>query len=172
MKRVTVKHLMLGLGVFFFGGTIQSYAQDVVLPEVKVSAINYKYLSMVDDEELAIPIRKLEERVATFDLKNSEFYEINKRVHHLNFKTPEGTIQATYDNDGKLLKVVEKFKGVAIPASLALSVSDKYPNWRITKGVYRVSYYDKAGVTKTYKLLLVNGDEKQWLKLNDKGELI
>ncbi len=163
--------LLLILGLFLFGFGIQSFAQ-IVLPEVKVVATNYKYLNAVGDKETALPVQMLQREAAAFDLKNSEYYEEDYDSYFISFYIPDGQILAAYDKDGKLLRTAEKYKNVKIPKEVAAAVATKYPNWTIAKDVYLVSYYDNEGVTKRYKLLLENGTKRMKVKLNEKGEFL
>jgi len=162
--------LMLGFSVFIFGFAIQSFAQ-VVLPEVKVVSFNYKYLNAVDQKELAQPVKRLEMEAASFDIKSSDFYEEIYDTYFVSFYIPEGTILAQYDKDGNLLRTTEKFKNVKIPRAVQLAVANKYPQWKIAKDVYLVSFFgSNEGVSKRYKLLLENGDKRLRVKTDENGE--
>jgi hypothetical protein len=164
--------LMLSLIVFIFGFTGLTFAQ-VTLPEVKVVSFNYRYLNSVDNKELAMPVKRLELETAAFDLKNSEFYEDVYDNYFISFYIPEGSILAVYDKDGKLLRTAEKFKNIKIPNVVAKAVVTKYPDWKIAKDVYLVSYYSSNDESsKTYKLLLEKGNKRLRVKTNEKGEFL
>ena len=168
MKR---SKLILSLGVFLFGLAIQSFAQ-VMLPEVNVIAVNYKYLNAADTKDAVLPIKRLEQEAAVFNVKNSAFYEDEYDTYFVSFYIPEGNVLAAYDKDGKLLRTVEKFKNVAIPVAVRQSVAKRFPQWSISKDVYLVNYHDSRGVTKRYKLLLENGDKRIKVKVDEKGDFI
>lgn len=168
MKR---SKFFLSLGGFVLGLTIQSFAQ-IELPEVKVVAVNYRYLNSVDDKESAMPVKRLEREAAAFDVKNSEFYEDDYDTYFVSFYIPEGKILAAYDKDGKLLRTAEKFNNIKIPNAVSQSVTKKFPGWQIAKDVYLVSYYDPDGVDKKYKLLLEKGTKRMKVKTNEKGEIL
>lgn len=162
---------MLALGAFMLGITIPSFSQEV-LPEVTVVAVNYKYLKSVDNKEAAQPVKLLERKAAAFDVKNSEYYEDEYDTYFISFYLPEGRVLAAYDKDGKLLRTAEKFKNVALPPAVRQSVGNRFPQWRISKDVYLVNYYDAGGSKKMYKLLLENGSKRIRVKINEKGEFI
>jgi hypothetical protein len=168
-----MKHLklILVLIVFFTGFTVKSMAQ-IVLPEVKIVAINYKYLNSVEANAAPLPVKRLQREVAAFDLKNSEFYEDEYDSYFISFYIPEGEILAAYDKDGNLLRTAEKYKNVKLPTEVASTVAQKYPGWGIAKDVYLVSYYESKGVTKVYKLVLENGTKRIRLKTNEFGDII
>jgi len=164
MKR---SKLML-VGLFVFGCTAQSIAQ-VELPEVTIVATNYKYLNSVDDKETAEPVKGLQREAAAFNIKNSDFYEDEYDTYFVSFYIPEGKILAAYDKDGKLLRTAEKYKNLKLPAMVRQAVASKYPGWTVAEDAYLVNYYDERGSTKTYKLLLENGDKRMRVKMDEKG---
>lgn len=163
------KNLSL-LTILVLGFILPSFAQE--LPEVTVYSYRYKYLNAVDNKEVAQPVKMLEHRAATYDVKNSEYYEDEYDNYFISFYIPDGEILATYDKEGKLLRTAEKFKNVAMPQTVAEAVAKRFPQWHISKDVYLVSYFDEKGATKTYKIILENGDKRLRVKTNEKGEFL
>ncbi|MCK0146615.1 nicotinate-nucleotide adenylyltransferase [Arenibacter sp. F26102] len=163
-------------GLLAFGLTTQAYSQiipTVELSEVTVYATNYKYLNNVNTEEVAsIPVKLLQQKVATYDIKSSEYYQDDYDLYNITFFIPEGKILAAYDKDGKLLRTAEKFKDINLPSSVRNSIADRFPEWTITKDIYLVSYTDAKGAKKTYKVKLENGDKMLRVKLDEKGEFL
>ncbi len=168
-----MKHLAKigAIGLAVFGFSLSSYAQEL-LPEVRMVALNYKYLKSVTDTNAAQPVRLLERRAATYDVKNSEFYEDDAEGYFISFYIPAGQILAIYDKDGKLLRTAEKFKNVAVPKPVRDAVNEKYPKWTISQDVYLVNYTDSPGDKKIYKLVLENGNKRIRVKTNEKGEFL
>jgi len=165
MKRFLIGLLALGL-------TTQISAQvvnDGMLPEVEVHAVNYKYLNSVDHTEAAIPVKYLQEKVAKFDLKSSEFYEDGTNYYKLYFYIPEGNIVAAYDRKGKVLYTVERFKNVSLPEDVADAIEDRFPGWKVAKDVYKIDYSPDKEIKKRYKITLKNGDEVIRVKIDDEG---
>ncbi|MCA0932769.1 nicotinate-nucleotide adenylyltransferase [Lutimonas saemankumensis] len=160
------------LGLLALGLTAQLSAQvvnDGMLPEVEVRATNYKYLNSVDNTEAAVPVKLLEDMVAKFDVKSSEFYEDGNDFYRVYFYIPEGKIVAAYDRDGKILYTIEKFKNVALPDNVASAVAERFPGWSIDKDVYRVNYDVDLGTNKRYKLVLKNGKKTIRVKVDEDG---
>lgn len=161
------------VAVFILDHSAQTFAQ-IILPEIVVTASNYKYLNAVGPEEAAKPVNMLEEYAAAYDLKGAEFYEDVYDNYFVSFFIPDGKILAAYDKDGKLLRTAEKYKDIGVPQHIKQVVAKKYPGWKIAKDVYLVNYYAKEGgiTTKLYKILLENGDKRMRIKINDKGEFL
>ena len=166
-----MKKLLIGL--LAFGLTTQFYAQDInegMLPEVEVRATNYKYLNSVDNTEAAVSVQLLQDMVAKFDIKSSEFYEDGSDFYRVYFYIPDGKIAAAYDRDGKILYTIEKFKNVALPHDVALAVAKRFPGWTIAKDIYRINYTAKSGTAdRQYKIVLENGKETIRVKIDPEG---
>ncbi|AMM52535.1 nicotinate-nucleotide adenylyltransferase [Rufibacter sp. DG15C] len=171
MKRSKILVVIATLAAIIFGFPSFSYGQ-IVFPEVKVGAVNYKYLSSVDNKEVAEPVRRLQQEAAVFDVKDPKYFEDEYNTYLVTFELPEGKILAAYDSEGKLLRTAEKFKNTVLPKAVGQSALQKYPGWRIAEDVYLVNFHDRKGTTKTYKLLLEKGDKRMKVKMNEKGEVI
>jgi hypothetical protein len=168
-----MKKLILGLLVL--GLTTQIYAQvinDGQLPEIMVHAVNYKYLNSVNSDDLDLAVKKLELEVANFDYKNSEMYHDDYGAYSISFYIPNGKIVAAYDNDGRIVKTIERYSDVAPPKSVRKTVTKHYPGWTITDDIYKVSYHQDKGITQTYKLLLKNGKEKVRIMTDANGKIL
>jgi hypothetical protein len=168
MKQLKVTLL---LSVFVVAFNIHTFAQNI-LPEVTVVSTNYKYLKSVADQTVAEPVKILERRAAAYDVKSSDFYEDEYDNYFISFYIPQGEILAAYDNNGKILRTVEKFKNIALPVPVRQSVAQRFPQWTISKDAYLVNYYNVEGASKVYKMLLQNGSKRIRVKTNEKGEFM
>lgn len=163
---------MLFAGVFVFGIALQTFGQKI-LPEITVTASNYKYLNAVNPEVQAQPVNMLQQYAAAYNVKGAEFYEEEYDNYFVSFYIPEGKILAAYDKDGTLLRTAEKYKDVALPKHVRDAVTKRFPQWNISTDAYLVSYYSKENVTKkVYKLVLQNGDQRLRIKVNDNAEFL
>lgn len=161
------------LGLFIFGLTIQSFAQIEELPEIKLVAVNYKYLNTVNESDASEVVKSLQREVAAFDLKNSEYYADEYDDYFISFYIPQGKILASYDKDGYILRTVEKFKNVAIPKAVSLSVMKNYEGWTIAENAYLVNYHDQKGITKKeYKILLEKDSRRLRIKTDEDGNML
>ncbi len=169
-----MKKLLLGLFILGLANPLFSQiTKPEQLSEVTVYATNYKYLTNVNSKEVAsIPVKMLEEMVANYDLKNSEFYQDEYDEYIISFYIPEGKILAAYDKEGKLLRTAEKFKDINLPQGIKEAVAIRFPGWTISKDLYLVTYFDKAGTNKKYKLKLENGDKNVRVKMNEYGDYL
>mgnify|MGYP006924590328 CR=1 FL=1 len=169
MKKILFGLLAIGLNTQAFSQIVKTEQ----LSEVTVYATNYKYLNDVNTQEVAsIPVQMLERKVASYDVKNSDFYQDDYDLYHITFFIPEGKILAAYDKDGKLIRTAEKFKDINLPTAVKEAVLDRYPKWTITKDIYKVNYADNRGAKKTYKLKLENGNEVIRVKVDEDGNIL
>jgi hypothetical protein len=155
--------------VFTLGYTIPVFAQET-LPEVTVVATNYKYLKSVGGKEVAQPVQVLQRAAAAYDVKKADYYEDDYESYFVSFYIPEGQILAAYDKNGKLIRTAEKYENVKLPSTVTNAVESRFPNWKISKDVYQVTYYEEKGADKKYKLLLENGNKRMKVKVNEAGE--
>ncbi len=165
MKRLILTSLILGL-------TFQSFAQITELPEVKLVAVNYKYLDAAGNEDASMPVKQLQRQVAEYDVRTADFYSDEYDFYSVSFFIPEGKILASYDKDGNLLRTAEKFKDVALPKAVRDAIVARFPNWNMTRDVYLVHYHDSGKVKKQYKVLMENGNKRMRIKTDDKGNFI
>lgn len=156
-------------GLLIFGATSPLFAQITKLPEVVITAVNYKYLNAVDSEDLALDVKLLQEKVAMYDIKNSDLYSDEYDMYNVDFFIPDGKILAAYDKDGKILRTIEKFNNIKLPKIILESIYNRFPGWTIAKNVYSVTYNENNN-KKIFKVTLENGDQRMRLKLNDEGD--
>lgn len=161
------------LGLFLFGLTTQLSAQIIELPEIEIIGVNYKYLAVAGESDDPAPVKMLQRKAATYDVKASEFYEDEYDEYSISFFIPEGRILASYDKDGNILRTIEKYKNLALPPAVRESVAENYEGWTMTKNAYLVNYHDKKGVTKKeYKILLEKDNQRMRIKTDENGVII
>ncbi len=161
------------LALFVFGISFPSIAQVVTLPEVEVTAKNYKYLDDVNNPTDAQPIQMLQRYASVYNVKDSKYYEDEYDRYFISFFIPDGKILATYDDEGNLKRTVEKYENVKLPTAVAEIVVKEYPGWEIAKDAYLVNFHDDRGVTKKeYKLVLEKGDNRIRIKTDENGKIL
>jgi hypothetical protein len=168
-----MKNLVIGL--FLMGVTAPFFAQVTPveqLSEVFIVGTNYRYLDETGSRDVAVPVKELERKVATFNLEELDVYEDETEIYDVSFIIPEGKILATYNNEGKILRTIEKFKQINLPESVTMAVMNRFPGWAIAKNVYLVKYFDDQSGKKLYKLILENGDVQIKVKTDDLGNFL
>jgi hypothetical protein len=163
------------VGLFVIGLTSQVFSQITKveeLSEVVVTAVNYKYLNALDNNEAAIPVQMLERKAAAYDLREADFYQDDYGIYYVSFFIPEGKLVAAYNGEGEIIRTIERFDDVKLPTAVRNAVATRFPKWKIVKDVYRVTYNQNTGANKTYKLKLENGNKTMRVKVDDTGEFL
>ena len=162
----------LVIGLFIFGLTTQVFSQVIELSEVNVS-VNYKYLDAIDSEQIPIPVKILTEKVLNFEANKDELYDDEYDTYRVSFFIPDGKVVAAYDNTGKILRTIEKYKNIRLPQGVLQAIAERFPNWAIIEDVYEVNYHCDKGITKKhYKIKLENQDKIVSVKTDAKGNFI
>ena len=154
------------------GFVIQMNAQEIKLPEVIISAVNYKYLNAVNTEDSDPSVARLEQEVAFYNIKDSDLYEDEYDTYMIEFYIPDGRIVAAYDKDGNILRTIEKFKSVKLPKDVRDAVFTRFPNWTLDKDAYFVNFENNKDAKKVYKIKLRNGNEVMRIKIDAEGNFM
>lgn len=171
LKSNIMKNLVLITLLLSF--TSNLYAQITELPEVVITAVNYKYLNSIDTDDSSESVKMLHEKVALYDLKGSDLYEDNYDTYYMTFFIPEGKIAAAYDTNGKVIRTIEKFKDIKLPNSVRDAVTKRFPNWGIEKNIYRVNYHSTNDIPKQkYQITLSNGDKTMRVTTDEGGNFL
>ena len=148
-------------------------AQDPIqLDEVVVKAVNYKYLSAVKNSEAPIPIWSIEKEAAMFDVTDSDVFLDDFNTYHVTFRIPDGVMVVAYDQDGKIIKTIERFKNYQLPDVVRIRLKEEYPKWEVVKDLFLVTYSDQLGADKVYKIKLKNKKETIRVKIDPEGNVL
>jgi len=113
----------------------------------------------------------LQEKVAMFDLKNSEIYNDEYDTYTVSFYIPEGKILAAYDGNGRIIRTIERFNNVKLPEHIQNAIAERFPNWAFLSDVYKVNFHGTTAKMQ-YKVKLINGDKIVRVKIDEKGEFM
>ncbi|MBJ7879953.1 hypothetical protein [Gelidibacter salicanalis] len=173
MKKMLIGVVILGLTNLVQSQSTETSISRVKLKEVLISPIkNTSYYDAVYDPYAAKEVRDLETVVAKYDISVSEISGKKFNSYTVMFSNNIGKIITIYDKDGVLLKSVEKFKNVRLPEKVRVSLSSKYPGWRLDQTVFRVKYANNKGVDRAYHLQIKKGKEKLNLKVTCEGHIL
>ena len=87
-------------------------------------------------------------------------------------KVKDGSLVATYNEKGKLTRVVEKYENVKLPMDVIYGVYKTYPGWKISNDKYLYSQEDGDIIKKQYNLRLTKDKETKKIVVNSKGEIL
>ncbi len=135
--------------------------------------LNFNYLANIKANEEPFIVVQLERLAANFDIKTSSIYDNSEvATYNVVFKNSQGRIVATYNNEGKILSTVEKYKDVVIPVNLGIIIFKQFPGWAYQSSTYLISYTENNGFSKKYKIKINKGNHKKTLNFDSHGKSI
>lgn len=162
--------------ILFLSITITSYSQDIdgnirmeELPGVVIKSAGKDFSIYLPDKNPDKDVRALEEKFIAYDLgKDYEGYENYLVI----METKNGSLSATYNENGKLTRVVENYKNVRLPSSVIYSVYKAFPEWKIVNDKYLYSQKEGDVIKKEYNLRIKKDKEVRKLVVNANGEIV
>ena len=149
-------------------------AQTIELPETIIS-LNYKYLESQESNTTPQHIKDLEAEVLNYNHKEelSELYDDEYDTYSVSFHVPKGKIIAAYDNNGKIIRTIEKYNNVRLPLEVMQAVSKRFPNWGIVEDAYLIKYHcDEDSLKHEYKIKIKNEEQTLTVKTDENGIFI
>jgi hypothetical protein len=163
--------------ILFIGLTSLSYSQVKNngnismenLPAVVIKSAGDDFSVYLPDRNADPKVRALEDSFIAYDLgKNYEGYE----TYLVYMEVKGGTLAATYNEKGQLIRVVENYKDVVLPSKLIYEIYKKFPGWEIVNDKYLYSQEKGDILKKQYNIKIKKGNESRKLKVHPDGELI
>lgn len=162
--------------------SIPAFSQDETKKSAQEALINFEELPGVvikragKDFSLYIPDRHPDKRVRDLQ-KNFIAYDIGKDYegydsYLLVMETETGTLTATYNDKGKLIRVVENYKDVKVPSEVMYSIYKTYPGWAVVNDKYVYSQQDGDIIKKQYNCKIKKGDQTKNLLVHANGEIL
>ena len=163
-----------------FGFLTSSYSQkkppkeegkmDVInLPEIVIKKAGADFSVYIPDKNPDSNIKRVEEKFIAYDLgKDNEGYD----EYLLVMQIKKGTLAATYDEKGKLIRVVENYKNVLLPSQVIYSVYKKFPGWTIVNDKFLYTQEEGDIIKKQYNLKIKKNKDVRRLTVRPNGEIV
>jgi len=175
MKSIIIALLLLGL-------TTSSYSQDKTkknveegiikmeeLPAVVIKRVGTDFSVYLPDNNPDQDVRRMEEKFIAYDIgKDYEGYE----NYLLLMETKNGSLSATYNENGKLIRVVENYKNVRLPNEVIYSIYRTYPDWTIVNDKYLYTQEEGDILKKQYNLKIKKGKQTLRLTVRPNGDIL
>lgn len=167
--------------LLFLGFVLPSYSQEKMkknengiieieeLPAVVIKRVGTDFSVYLPDRNPDEKVRKLEEKFVAYDIGKD--YEGNEN-YLLIMNTKGGSLTATYNEKGKLIRVVENYKKVKLPNEVIYSVYKKYPEWTIVNDKFLYTQEEGDITQKQYNLKIKKGSKTLRLKVRANGEIL
>jgi hypothetical protein len=174
MKLYIIIALLLGISTTTFSQEKNDIENEgnmeaINLPEVVVKSAGKDFSFYLPDKNPDENVVELEKKFVAYDLgKDYEGFENFLVI----LSAGKGTLTATYNANGKLTSVVEKYNNTQLPPPVIYSVYKAYPGWQIVNDKYLYTQEDGDITKKEYNLKLKKDKETIKLKVNPKGEIL
>ncbi|TDE42322.1 hypothetical protein E0I26_14325 [Flavobacterium rhamnosiphilum] len=163
--------------LLFLCTTIASYSQETQkgkikieeLPGVVIKRVGSDFSVYIPDNNPDQRVRTVEEKFIAFDLgKDAEGFEEYLVV----MEVKNGSLTATYNENGKLIRVVEEFKNVKLPSEVIYSIYRTYPGWSIVNDSFLYSQEEGDIIKKQYNIKIKKDKETMKLVVRPNGEIL
>ena len=160
--------------IFLLSFTIATNAQEKdkgkikieELPGVVIKRVGSDFSVYIPDNN---PDQMVEEKFIAYDLgKDAEGYEEYLVV----MEAKNGSLTATYNENGKLVRVVEEFKNVKLPSEVIYSIYRTYPTYSIVNDKFLYTQEDGDVIKKQYTVKIKKDKEIIKLTVRPNGEII
>jgi hypothetical protein len=139
------------------------------LPGVVIKRVGTDFSVYVPDNNPDQRVKIIEEKFIAYDLgKDAEGYEEYLVV----MEVKNGSLTATYNENGKLIRVVEEFKNVRLPSEVIYSVYRTYPGWAIVNDKFLYTQEDGDIIKKQYNIKIKKDKETIKLVVRPNGEIL
>ena len=98
------------------------------LPGVVIKRVGSDFSIYLPDDNPDQRVKTVEEKFIAYDLGKDA---LGEEEYLLIMKEKNGSLVATYNENGKLMRVVENFKNVRLPNAVIYSIYRTYPGWII-----------------------------------------
>lgn len=163
--------------IFFLSMTITANAQITDKEKIKIEELPGIVIKRVGtDFSVYIPnnnpdqsVKLVQEKFIAYDLgKDAEGFEEYLVV----MQVQNGTLTATYNETGKLIRVVESFKNVKLPSEVIYSIYRTFPGWSIVNDSFLYTQEDGDIINKQYNIKIKKDNESMKLVVRPNGEII
>lgn len=175
MKSFIIIALFLGMYITSYsqnkteGGNNDGTMKSVDLPEIVIKNAGKDFSFYLPDKNPDPSVQKLQKEFIAYNLgKDYEGFD----TYLVIFEGEKGILTGTYDSNGKLTSVVEKYDNVQLPAPVIYSIYKAYPGWQIVNDKFLYTQENGDITKKEYNLKLKKDKETIKLKVNPQGEII
>ena len=160
---------LLSVSIFAFG---QNEANQELnpdeLPAVVIKNAGKDFSVYMPDRNPDSKVREMQEKFIGYDLGKVD----GEQEYLVMFEAEGARLVATYNETGKLIKVVEKYENVKLPRSVIFSVYKQFPDWTIVKDKYLYTQADGDVLKKQYNIKLKKDNQTKNVVVKPNGEVI
>lgn len=176
MKKISFLILaLLGINIASYGqnetkGPSNSNPPSATeLPGLVIKSAGKDFSLYLPDKNPDEGIRALESKFIGYNL-GKDYEGFDKYL--VIMESDRGKLTATYNENGKLINVVEKYTNVRLPNEVIYSIYKAYPGWQIMKDKFEYSQEDGNVTKKEYDLKIKKEKETKHVIVSSKGTIL
>lgn len=162
---------VLGMSTLTYSQSIEAKEEfrSDELPAVVIKSAGRDFSVYLPDRNPDAKVRQMQEKFIGYNIgKDHEGYD----EYLVLMQSDEAYLAATYNQNGKLIKVVEKYENVKLPISVMLSVAKAFPDWTIVKDKFLYTQEDGTITDKKYNLKLKKDNDVKKIVVNPQGKIL
>lgn len=152
-----------------------SYSQDSEnlnmneLPEIVIKSVGKDFSVYMPDKNPDLNVKNLQQKFIAYNLgKDYEGYDNFLVV----METEDGSLTATYNSNGKLIRVIEKYQNVKLPSKVIYAVYKAYPGWQLINDKFLYTQEDGDIIKKQYQIKIKKDNETRKLVIHPNGDIL
>jgi len=118
------------------------------------------------------PDSRVLELEKTFISYKLETEEDKLKSYLVLFELENGILSASFNENGKLISVVEKFDNVKLPELVRKSLAEKFPEWSLVKDKFLYVQKNGSVKIKEYKIIMKKENKIRRVVVNEDGVII
>lgn len=139
------------------------------LPGVVIKSAGKDFSIYIPDRNPDLSVRAIEDAFIAYDLgKDHEGFENYLVI----LSTSKGSLTARYNENGKLISVIENYKNVKLPSDVIYSVYKTFPGWQIVNDKYLYSQKEGDIIKKEYNLKIKKDEDILKLIVKSDGQIV
>lgn len=168
--------------LIFLGMLTTSYSQEEIkndldnevlkmdeLPEIVIKSVGKDFSVYLPDKNPDNKVKNLQQKFIAYNLgKDYEGYENFLIV----METNDGSLTASYNSNGKLTRVIEKYQNVKLPSKVIYAVYKAYPGWQLVNDKFLYTQEDGDIIKKQYQIKIKKDNETRKLVIHPNGDFI
>ena len=173
--RLIIVLFFLGFSTFFYSQSKTSSSStngsmDVSeLPTVVIKSAGKDFSVYLPDRNPDLSVRRLQDKFIAYDLgKDFEGYD----NYLVTMEVDKGMLAATYNENGKLIRVVENYKDIILPRPVIFSVYKAFPGWQIVNDKFLYTQADGDVIKKQYNIKIKKDDDIKKIVVHPNGDIV
>lgn len=172
MKKLCMYLLIIGLGFPVFAQEKESdnFYESNDLPAVVLKKAGDEFsVYYPDNSNPDSRVLKLENKFIGYKIEN-DFHGVEEYL--LLLEVEGGALTATFNKEGKLISVVEKFENARLPEKIREKLASDYPEWDLIRDKFL--YVQKRGEIKRkeYKIIMKKENKIKRIVVNEDGVIL